>query len=254
MVIALPSFTVRKLLPFSLELQAQNVTPPGTHPVVFLFHSFLHCQFSFPTGLPPMNFLEQTFGIPFVSVSGGRGFATGQSQCYFMPKLYLNDLWVLMVGRNIWGFDKELAAVILTENSYAVTSRAGRRLVSIEWTGDETPQPALGGYPEFEVVRQMLNQPLLSFSPMGIGPFVTMTDFERSWNLGTVRKLQSVLTVDSCYVRGFDGGRFETDSEPGALRTVLGSYEISAQWWLSYPYLPPSSPIEYPMAAPMDRY
>lgn len=209
--------------------------------MVFLFHKFVHCQFSFPTGLPPMNFHEQTFGFPFVEVSPGRGVANRQGPYYFVPKFYLDDLWVLMIGRNFWGFDKELAAVSVTGNSYTVANRAGHRLASLEWMSNEEPQPAIDGYPEFEAVRQMLSQSLISFSPMGIGPILTLTDFDRSWNLGTVRQLQSVLRVDPQYLHGFDGGRFETESEPReAAAAMLGSYEISAPWWLSYPYLPPS--------------
>jgi hypothetical protein len=124
--------------------------------------------------------------------------------------------------------------------------------LSIEWTGNEAPQSAIGGYPEFAAVRQMLSQPLISFSPVGIGPILTLTDFERSWNLGTVRRLQSVLNVDPSYVRGFDGGRFETGSEREKDKpTLFGSYEISAQWWLSYPYLPPGSIFACPTSVGM---
>lgn len=222
--------------------------------MVFLFHSFMNCQFSFPTALPPMSFHEQTLGIPFTTVLAGRGVATGQGPYYFMPRLYLDDPWVLMVGRNFWGFDKELASVSVTNRSYAVTSSKGRGLVSLEWTdnGETETQPAIGGYPEFGAVRQMLSQPLISFSPVGIGPILTLTDFERSWNLGTVRRLQSVLKVDPRYVRGFDGGRFEAGSErENNKSTMCGSYEISAPWWLGYPYFPPGSVFAYPTSAAM---
>jgi hypothetical protein len=240
-VIALPSLKVRSILPLNLELQPQNATPPGTHPVVFLFHEFIHCQFSFPTGLPPMNFHEQTIGIPFTEVRAGRGVSNIEGSYYFLPKFYLDDLWVLLIGRSFWGFDKELAAVSITGSSYTVMNRSGRRLASLEWSSNEERQPAIDGYPEFEAVRQMLSQPLISFSPMGIGPILTLTDFVRNWNLGTVRRLRSIFDVDPDYLRGFGGGRFATESEPGeGVALVLGSYEISAQWWLSYPYLPPN--------------
>jgi hypothetical protein len=221
--LALPSSIVRAFLPAGLDLGEQRVTPPGTHPLVFLFHSFSHCQFSFPTLLPSMNFHEQTVGVPFT-------FVRSVGPYYFMPKLYLDDRWVLMVGRTWWGFDKELAIVNADDAQYTVTSLAGRPLVSLAGSsGDEYRAIAL--YPEFEPVRQMLSQPLISESRLAAGPSFTLTDFDRRWNLARVRPLRAVLDVGSSYLRGLDAGHYPSSE--------LGSFELSAPWWLSFPYPPP---------------
>jgi hypothetical protein len=241
MVLALPSSIVRALLPAGLELGEQHVTPRGTHPVIFLFHAFSHCQFSFPTLLPSMNFHEQTVGVPFNYVRAGHGVEGSRGPYYFMPKLYLDDRWVLMIGRTWWGFDKEMAIVNATADRYTVTSLAGRRLVSLGWgdRGDAGHQP-IAFYPEFEPIRQMLSQPLISASRLVAGPFFTLTDFDRRWNLATVRPLRAVLDVDPSYMPGLDGGHYPASgSSEDANSSVLGSFELSAPWWLSFPYLPP---------------
>jgi hypothetical protein len=189
-----------------------------------------------------MSFHEQTLGIPFVCVSAAPGLPAA-GPYYFMPKLYLDDRWNLFIGRNFWGFNKELARVRVNAGSYTVTSMTGRRLAGLTWSvsGDE-PRPAIGGYEQFESVRKMLSQTPLSFSPAAVGPIPTLTDFDRSWNLGTVRRLRAVLDIDAAYCPRFSGGHYETADETGqASGWPALAFEVSAQWWLSYPYLLPGA-------------
>jgi hypothetical protein len=245
-VLALPDWRVHGFLPGSLQLGEQDVTPVGTHPVVLLFHSFTQCQFSFPTFLPPMQFHEQTIGIPFTYIRANNSIPGGSGPYCFIPKFYLDDQWVWMIGRTYWGFDKEMAFVNSSNSLYAVTSLAGRRLVSLEWQDYENEvRSAIRGYPEFESVRLMLSQPLVSLSPAGVGPVLTLTDFDRSWNLGTVRPINGALEIDASYLPGFEGGYYATGGAD-ADAPLLSSYELSVQWWLSFPYLPSGSLQEYP--------
>lgn len=246
---ALPYSNVVSMLPPGLEPCPQQVTPIGTHPLILQSHTFAHCQFSFPTMLPPMSFHEQTLGIPFVRVT-----ADGAGPFYLMPKLYLDDAWNQFIGRSFWGFNKELARVRVNGDSYTVTSLAGQRLASLRWSAyDEEARPAIGGYEEFEPVRRMMSQTLLSFSPAALGPILTLTDFDRSWNLATVRKLRAKLDIDANYFSGFSGAHCHTIDESGhASGWATGGFEVSAQWWLSYPYLPPGTmtgPVLRPAAA-----
>jgi hypothetical protein len=243
-VLALPAWKVRAFLPPDLELREQDVTPKGTHPVIWLFHGFIHCQFSFPTFLPPMKYNEQTFGIPFTSISVGQGVPGQAGPFYYMPKLYLDDLWVWMIGRNYWGFDKEMAVVNVSESSYTVASPAGRQLASLIWTGSgDEAQVAIDGGCHFDPIRQMLTQPLISLSPAAVGPFLTLTDFDRNWNLASIRPIRAVLDIDPLYLPGFEGGRYATSGDLAETSPrLLGSYEMSAPWWLSFPYLPLLTP------------
>lgn len=231
------------MLPPGLDLLSQSITPQGTHPVVLQCHSFTDCQFSFPTMLPTMHFHEQTLGIPFVATGGSGPY-------YFMPKLYLDDLWNLFIGRNFWGFDKELARVHVTAASYDVASTSGRRLSSLAWgDADDEARPVIGGHEEFEPVRSMMSQTLLSFSPAGVGQVLSLTDFDRSWNLGTVSKLRAKLDIEAAYCPRFGGAHCDTADETGnESEWPPRAFELSAQWWLSYPYLAPGATSWIPAA------
>ncbi len=233
--LALPSAKVWKLLPPGLELGDQHVTPPGTHPLIFLCHHFSECQFSFPNPLRSMNFHEQTVGIPFTLLCEGPPGERGPY--YFMPKLYLDDLWVWMNGTYWWGFDKEMAIIEESSSRYTVTSANARRLLSLEWTPRGRSDHASIGYAGFAPIREMLSQTLVSVCPAAVGPFFSLTDFDRRWSLATVRQNDSILDMAPEYAHGLEGGRFiDSGRLEGEGSGVLGSFEIAGPWWLSLPY------------------
>jgi hypothetical protein len=235
-VLAMPSSRVRSFLPPNLQLCPQDVTPPGTHPVILLFHSFIHGQFSIPTLLRPMDFCEQNFGIPFTTASPEYGAAAGLGPYYFMPRLYLNNAWVLMVGRYVWGFNKIFADIHVSANRITAARPPGQPLVSVEWSAEGDPLPAIGGYSDFEPIRGMLGQPLISLSPAGIGPMLTLTDFDRAWNLATARPLQALLEIGPRYMPGLEAGRYASPGCGADAAPILASFEVSGQWWFSFPY------------------
>jgi hypothetical protein len=87
-----------------------------------------------------------------------------------------------------------------------------------------------------------MSQTLLSFSPAAVGQVLTLTDFDRSWNLGTIRKLSAVLNIEAAYCPRFSGARCNTTQEStDASAWPARAFELSAQWWLSYPYLAPGA-------------
>jgi hypothetical protein len=154
-----------------------------------------------------------------------------------MPKLYLDDLWVLMNGRFWWGFNKEMTSVVACGNRYAVTSLAGQRLVSVEWSAEENGvAPPGSGSAQFEPIRQMLNQTLISETPAATGVFFSLTDFDRKWNLSTVTPLRCSLEVDPAYINGFEGGLFTASEKAGIASSAPSAFEVSGPWWLSLPY------------------
>ena len=243
-VLALPVWKVQRLLPPNLELGDQDVSVPGTHPVILQFHDFSQCRFSIPSLLPPLNFHEQTFGVPFTHISSRSGLATARVPYYFMPRLYLDDLWVWSVGRNLWGFDKQMAAIEVTSDRYLVRSFSGGKLASLSWSyGDESARPTFTEDTTFKLVRRMLSQALVSLAPAAIGPIFTLTDFDRNWDGASARRIRGVLEVDPCYAPGFDGWGFVTDDKPADPQcSMIACYEISTPWWLSFSYLPRLDP------------
>jgi hypothetical protein len=163
--LALPSSKVRNLLPAGLELGNQNVSPRGTHPLVFLCHDFSECQFSFPNPMRSMNFHEQTVGIPFTFIPEGACAPAARGPYYFMPKLYLDDLWVWMNGTYWWGFNKEIAIIDENSSRYTVTSTNGPRLLTLEWSIRGKRDHASIGYGGFAPVREILVKPSSALAP-----------------------------------------------------------------------------------------
>ncbi len=250
-VMALPSERVRGFLPSNLELDEQDVTPRGTHPVIFLFHSFALAQFSFPTFLEPMNYHEQNFGVPYTRVAPGRGLFGSLGPYYFMPRMFLDDWFVSSVGRFVWSFNKDFGNVKETEDRYTATNLKGQLLASLAWGGSRSePGPALYSFPEFKPVRKMMDQPLITMGPVGFGPLLKLTDFDRNWNLTKVRPLRAVLEVGPDYLHGLDSGRFETAVESrDSAQEMLGCFEVSGPWWFSFPYPLPGTITPMPLSA-----
>jgi hypothetical protein len=235
--LALPTAHVRKMLPAGLELGAQQVTPPGTHPVILFFHDMFRAQMSVPTLLPSMTYHEHSIGIPFSYLAEGSITSGVPGPYYFMPKLYLDNFLATLGGIVFWGFAKEMACVTVTGTSYAIDSLAGARLTSLSWKEPELDAfKPIAEYANFEPVRQMLTQPIISKLPVGMGPFFILSDFDKDWDAATVRPLETRVEVDLEYVPGYQAGRYPASKwSPGIDASVIGSYELRAPWRLSLP-------------------
>jgi hypothetical protein len=159
---------------------------------------------------------------------------------YFMPRLYLDSFWAILGGVAFWGFAKELASFTVTADRYAITTNTGQRITSLGWkpVRDGELHPC-AVYPHFELVRQMLSQPLISMVPAGMGPFFVLSDFDKAWDCATIKPLQTELEVDVAYVLGYAAGRYPASGHyPGIDSSPLGSYELRAPWRLTLPYPP----------------
>lgn len=238
--LALPSDRVRDLLPAGLELGPQTVSPPGTHPVILFFHDMFRAQMSIPTLLPNMTYREHSIGVPFSYITPG-GLTPGHpGPYYFMPRLYLDNFNATLGGLLFWGFPKVMGSFLVTADRYTITDLSGERLTSLAWYNDAAKgHKPIAAYPHFEPVRQMLSQPIISMMPASLGPFFILSDFDKKWDVATVRPLRTALEVDVEYVPGYAGGRYPAQGwSPGIDESVLGSYELRAPWRLSLPYPP----------------
>ena len=237
---ALPTDTVRKLLPHGLELGAQSVTPPGTHPVLFGFNDMFRLHWSFPSLLPNETYRELSVGVPFAYLTRGQVTSQSPGPYYFMPQLYLDNLFAIVGGTLFWGFNKQLASFQVTADRYAVSATgSGDSFTSLAWTNVGEHRP-LHEFPHFDPVRQMLSQPVISMVPAAIGPFFVLSDFNKMWDRGVIRPVHAAMTVDVEYMVGFPGGRYPADTlSPGIDESVLGAYDLRVPWLLSLPYPPP---------------
>jgi hypothetical protein len=185
-----------------------------------------------------MRFNEQTAGIPFTRPRVSMDVASPGTY-NFLPQLYLDERLVQACGVSVWGFRKEMAVINPSARRYSVTSLRGKRLATLEWsTQDDHPLKTSDEYPRFQPVRQMLDQLLISTFPAVWGPYLALTDFDRRWNMSTVRPLRAVLEVDSSYMGGFQGGNYSSldwASLDGTSRDWT-AFEVVGPWWLSLPY------------------
>jgi hypothetical protein len=238
--LALPTHRVLDLLPAGLELGEQDVTPHGTHPIILFYHDMFRGHLSIPTLLPNGTYHEHSVGIPYSYMSSASITPGHPGPYYFMPKLYLDDFYATLGGLVYWGFAKEMASIQVTAERYSITSYAGQRVTSLAWKADgESAHRPIAEYPHFSKVRKMLNQPFISMLPAGIGPFFVLSDFDRNWDVATMRPLRTAVEVDVEYVQGYAAGRYPAKGwSPGIDQSVLGSYELRVPWRLGLPYPP----------------
>lgn len=233
---ALPVDRVRNLLPTGLDLGPQDVTPQGTHPVILLFNDIYRAHFSIPTLVPNMTYHEHTVGVPYCYLTTGSITPGHPGPYYYMPKLYLDNFSAIIGGLAFWGFNKEMASFEVTGNSYTITSSAGQRLASLSVDKGNFPDfSAITTFPLFEPVRQMLLQPLISMVPAAIGPFFVLADFDKTWDEGMIRPVNTVAEIAVEFIPGYPAGAYPA---AGIDASVLGSYELRVPWRLSLPYPP----------------
>lgn len=134
-----------------------------------------------------------------------------------------------------------MATALVTGDSYTVSTMGGQRVTSLQWKKTKNPgqHKPIAEYANFEPVRQMLSQPIISMVPVAMGPFFILSDFDKQWDVVTVRPMETVLEVDVEYVPGYPAGRYPAAGwSLGIDASVLGSYELRAPWRLSLPYPP----------------
>ncbi len=237
--LALPTEQVRHLLPWGLALGEQDLTPPGTHPVILFFYELFGAHMSVPTLLPSMTYREHIVGVPYTYVAQGVPGGGAPGPFFFMPKLLLDNTLATLGGRLWWGFAKDLAAISLTEQRYAVSRLGdGAPLVSLDFepTGD---LQSVYAFPHFEPIWRMMNQPLISQVPLGMGPLFVCSNFDKQWDTAQLRPLSTAVTLHQEFVPGLPCGRFPTEGRAAGIdQLVLGSYELRAHWrqGLIYPY------------------
>jgi hypothetical protein len=247
--LALPIAEVQRFLPNGLVLGAQNVTPPGTHPVILSFNSLYRAIMSVPTLLPTLTYHEFTFGVPYSYVQPGtlgrmfgavlgRGGDQLRGPYYYMPRLFLDSVLATMGGVLYWGYAKKLARFKLSTGSFAIDAENGVPQISLEWDILGEPRP-VSAFPHFEPVREMLAQPLVSQMPVGMGPLFVVADFNKRWDLATLQPTATTVRVDNEIVPGFGAAHYPSEGRsPGIDTQVLGSYELSASWMLGMAHAP----------------
>jgi hypothetical protein len=238
--VVLPSAEVLRLLPHGLELGEQDLTPRGTHPVLFFFQDMYRAHMTIPTLLPNMTYNEQIVGVPFCYVTSPlhRRGAAIPGPFFYMARLFLDDFVPTIGGLLWWGFAKKLATILVTEDRIAVLGRKGETVLSLDFqpVGEFRPLSAL---PHFERVRRIMDQPLVSQLPLARGPWFACSGFDKKWDVAEARPLTTVVRIDRSYVPGLPCGRFPAvGRSEGIDQSVLGSFQIRVPWRQGLPYPP----------------
>ena len=247
--LALPTAQVQGFLPAGLVLGPQDLTPPGTHPVIVSFNALQRAEMSVPTLLPALTYHEFTFGVPHCHLPAGRlGRAldalTGRSGAaprgpyYYMPRLFLDSVLATLGGLLYWGYAKRLARFASSAGRFAIQAEDGRPLIELAYQAEGDPQP-IDTQPAFAAVRALLDQPLVSQLPAAVGPIFVVADFDKHWPQATLRPLRTQVRVHAPIVPGFGPGLHPADGQAeGINQSALGSYELNAPWLLGMPHAP----------------
>lgn len=238
--LVMPSDYVRNLLPWGLELGAQDLTPPGTHPVSFFFQEMIRAHMTIPTLLPDMTYHEQIVGVPFTYVTRGYPGAGPLGPFFFMPNLYLDNVLATLGGRLGWGLAKQMAQMTVTEDSWTVHDPDGKRIIGLDFTptGDYVPLAQMPNFaPYCRPETGIMVQPLVSMMPAGVGMFPVCSDFDKKWDDAVVRPLETQIHIDNAFVPGLPCGTFPAaERAPGIDVSVLGSFQVLAHWRMSLAY------------------
>jgi hypothetical protein len=240
--IPLPTEQVRNLLPLGLALGEQDLTPPGTHPVIFFFQVMFRAHMTIPTVLPPMTYNEHILGIPFSYVTRRLSSSLRSGPFFFMPRLHLDSFLATIGGVLWWGYSKQMANITVTERRFVVSTSGGDPLIALDFdpTGDYRP---VDHYQNFKPIGRIMRQPMVSQLPVGAGPWFACSNFERGLSVGELRPLSTSVHITREFVHGLPCGSFRAE---GIDRSPLGSYELRAPWrqGLIYPCSLGSAPLD----------
>jgi hypothetical protein len=240
--VAWPTALVLRFLPFGMELGEQELTPRGTHPVTLFFYDFYRVHMNVPAPLPNMTYHEFVIGVPNVFVSSGLAAGMRRGPYFFMPRLLLDNALATYGGLLWWGFAKQVARMDISQHRYAVRDyTTGAPVISLDHQPMGDLQP-LHHFPHFEPIRRLLNQPLITQLPMAMGPYFAGSWFQKNWRTAAIRPLRTVMTISREFVQGVPYGRYPAEGwSEGLDQSVLGSYELQAQW---------RQTLIYPLGAP----
>jgi hypothetical protein len=234
--LSLPTELARRLLPVGLELGPQALTEPGTHPLILYFQSISNAHLTVPTLLPSLTYSELVMGVPFSYVTRGPPRSIGRGPFLFMPRLELDNILAMLGGVLFWGYPKRVTAISITERRFMVSGQRGAPMAALDFDPGGELRP-IYGYPAFEPIRQIMEQPLVSCLPAGVGPCFACSDYKRSWSVAALRPLSTVLHIGRGLARGLPSGSF---AARGIDLSALGSYELRAPWSIG-PLYPCSS-------------
>jgi uncharacterized protein with NAD-binding domain and iron-sulfur cluster len=155
---------VKKLLPPDLSLDTpQDFKAKSEHPIVLLFCKQKNVRPGFvPFG--GMRYHEIIQLIPFVQQRDGIGAPAGGPFSY-MPYLFLDEIAPVLIGVNLYGFNKRLARIASDGGSFELQSDIGE--IRANLSEGKLPGRATR-FPNLKSVRQLLDRPFIAQTTNGV--------------------------------------------------------------------------------------
>lgn len=221
-VLALPVAEVRAMLPPSLTLAPQSLTPPGTHPVVLMFGQHSHVR---PWFLPfgaGSSYHEWIVATPLLEWRRGAMVRP----CSYMSRLYLNSL-VMVVGGWLYGYPKKLSSSTVTPASYNVRTFPGGAPLVTMTNAPAGPAVPFTDLPGEARLALFFEQPFYQ----RLGPFPWLAS--RMWfALGTATA--QPMTAQFSITGGCAPGLEAMSATVGSIADgIPGAFHLSCDWTLS---------------------
>jgi hypothetical protein len=204
------------MLPAGLHLAVQEFTPGERHPLVLIMGQ----QSGVRPSLVPLGarYLEFILAVPFVE---HRGYGPRGPFCY-CPRLFLDRTLPTLAGRLLYGYDKRLAAIRMTEHSYRIADpRRGELLLEAEFrTAGAAVEPSRSG------MMRLFHLPVISEAARGWR--YSCADF--GLDRALIQPVELRLEIHRPFVSGLPLGDFRLD---GMDRDVGSAFRIRTHWRLA---------------------
>ena len=235
-IFTLPRDEVAAGLPDGMDLIDNPYSSGARHPVILMFSRQRDMRPNFAPG--GMNYLEFIYAIPFVCQKGRNG--SDIRPLIYMPRLYLNKNFPVLIGKLGYGFEKQLARISFTKDPdteggparyfYVIEdAKDARPLISAEFNVDG-PQGRATSYPHFDQTRLAYELPLVSRFPRGMNLF-SFYDF----SLGQAG-IQAMTAQIRLHDEALPGLSAQTIGLESISQTALGGFFMSSSATLTNPF------------------
>ncbi|GIQ75080.1 FAD-dependent oxidoreductase [Bradyrhizobium sp. RD5-C2] len=223
---------VQTLLPPNLSLAPPRgiVTPDpkkDQHPIVFLFCRQKNVRPGFvPIG--GVNYHEIIELVPFVKRKDADDPSGGPFS--YMPHLFLDELAPVLIGVNLYGYNKRLARIASAGGAFELNCDLGE--ISTDLSAKGLPGRAgTARFSRLKLVRQMLEHPLISQTTNGIFVYSHLDFF---FDTATFQGVHGEVAI----LPPFDpdpADALGTSKVKSILDEEYGAFRFETNWSLSVP-------------------
>lgn len=223
-VFALPASDAVAMLTANAALDRQELTPPGTHPVILLMGEHRDVRVRFLPGA--FSYREALVSVPWVRRRGG--------SCGNRPLAHVSRLWLdrlpPVVGGWTFGFPKIWSRVEMSDTSYGVQSILSRaRLLDARFEARGAPAPA-SQFRGFDPVRPIFEQPFLQRLLLAGPSCVEVMDF--GLDRATLQPIAATIGIRDGLLAGLPTGAHDVSS---INESPFGAFRLDLSWTLTAP-------------------